>query len=110
LSTPALAGADLSLLTDEGEIRLIKLIAQYPRVIEAAAGAHEPHRVAFYLHDLASDLHFHWTHGKDQPQLRFVNEERRDLTVARLALMAAVTSILAAGLAVLGVNAPDEMH
>jgi arginyl-tRNA synthetase len=110
LSTAALACADLSLLADEGEIRLIKLIAQYPRVIEAAAAAHEPHRVAFYLHDLASDLHSHWTHGKDQPQLRFVNENRRDLTIARLALVAAVTSILAAGLAILGVNAPDEMH
>jgi arginyl-tRNA synthetase len=110
LSIAALARADLSLLADEGEMRLIKLIAQYPRVIEAAAAAHEPHRVAFFVHDLASDLHSHWTRGKDQPQLRFVNEERRDLTVARLALVAAVTSILAAGLAVLGVNAPDEMH
>ncbi len=110
LSIGTLAGADLSLLADEGEIRLIKLIAQYPRVIEAAAAAHEPHRVAFYLHDLASDLHSLWTRGKDQPQLRFVNEERRDLTVARLALVAGVTSILAAGLAILGVNAPDEMH
>jgi arginyl-tRNA synthetase len=110
LSIAALARADLSLLADEGEMRLIKLIAQYPRVIEAAAAAHEPHRVAFFVHDLASDLHSHWTRGKDQPQLRFVNEDRRDLTVARLALVAAVASILAAGLAVLGVNAPDEMH
>ena len=110
LSVAALAGADLSLLRDEGEIRLIKLIAQYPRVIEAAAAAHEPHRVAFYLHDLASDLHSHWTHGKDQPQLRFVNEESRDLTIARLALVTAVTTILAAGLAILGVHAPDEMR
>ncbi len=110
LSTSALASGDLSLLTEEGEIGLIKFIAQYPRVIEAAAAAHEPHRVAFYLHDLASNLHSHWTRGKDQPQLRFVNEKRRDLTIARLALVTAVTSILAAGLAILGVNAPDEMH
>ncbi len=110
LSVAALAGADLSLLVDPGEIRLIKLVAQYPRVIEAAATAHEPHRIAFFLHDLASDLHSHWTRGKDQPQLRFVNEERRDLTVARLALVAAVTSVLAAGLAILGVHAPDEMR
>ncbi|HLH11869.1 MAG TPA: arginine--tRNA ligase [Methylovirgula sp.] len=110
LSVPALAGADLSLLADEGEIRLIKLISQYPRVIEAAAQAHEPHRLAFYLHDLASDLHSHWTRGKDQPQLRFVNEESRDLTLARLALVAAITSILAAALAILGVKAPDEMR
>jgi arginyl-tRNA synthetase len=110
LSVSALARADLSLLIDPGEIRLMKLVAQYPRVIEAAATAHEPHRIAFFLHDLASDLHSHWTRGKDQPQLRFVNEERRDLTVARLALVAAVTSILAAGLAILGVHAPDEMR
>ncbi|MFZ0559744.1 MAG: arginine--tRNA ligase [Methylovirgula sp.] len=110
LSVPALARADLSLLVDPGEMRLINLVAQYPRVIESAAAAHEPHRIAFFLHDLASDLHSHWTRGKDQPQLRFVNEERRDLTIARLALVGAVTSILAAGLAVLGVHAPDEMH
>ena len=109
-SASALARADLSLLTDEGEINLVKLIAQYPRVIEAAAGAHEPHRVAFYLHELASNLHAHWTRGKEQPQLRFVNEERRDLTSARLALVTAVTLVLAAGLGILGVSAPDEMH
>ena len=109
-SAEALAEADLSLLTDEGEIRLLKLIAQYPRMIEAAAAAHEPHRIAFFLHELASNLHAHWTRGKDQPQLRFVNEERRNLTCARLALVTAVTLVLAAGLAILGVNAPDEMH
>ncbi len=109
-SASALARADLSLLTDEGEINLVKLIAQYPRVIEAAAGAHEPHRVAFYLHELASNLHAHWTRGKEQPQLRFVNEERRDLTSARLALVTAVILVLAAGLGILGVSAPDEMH
>ncbi len=110
LSVPALARAELSLLIDPGEMRLIKLVGQYPRVIESAAVAHEPHRIAFFLHNLASDLHSHWARGKDQPQLRFVNEERRDLTIARLALVGAVTSILAAGLAVLGVHAPDEMH
>jgi arginyl-tRNA synthetase len=109
-SASALARADLSLLVDEGEINLVKLIAQYPRVIEAAAAAHEPHRVAFYLHELASNLHAHQTRGKDQPQLRFVNEERRDLTCARLALVTAVTLVLAVGLGILGVSAPDEMH
>jgi arginyl-tRNA synthetase len=109
-STSALVAADLALLNDESEIGLIKLIAQYPRVIEAAAAAHEPHRVAFYLHELASNLHSHWNRGKDQPQLRFVNEERRDLTCARLALVIAVTTVLAAGLGILGVSAPDEMR
>jgi arginyl-tRNA synthetase len=110
VSAEALSRSDLSLLMDEGELRLLKLIAQYPRVIDAAATAHEPHRVAFFLHELASNLHAHWTHGKDQPQLRFVNEDRPDLTRARLALVMAVTLVLASGLALLGVSAPDEMH
>jgi arginyl-tRNA synthetase len=106
----ALAEADLSLLTDEGEQGLVKLIAQYPRQIEAAAAAHEPHRVAFFLHELASAFHSHWNKGKDQPQLRFVNEEKRDLSCARLALVVSLTLVLASGLALLGVSAPDEMR
>jgi arginyl-tRNA synthetase len=110
LSAGALAQADLALLLDEGEAGLARLIAQYPRQIEAAAAAHEPHRVAFYLHDLASALHSHWNRGKDQPHLRFVNEERRDLTIARAALVASITRVLASGLGVLGVSAPDEMR
>jgi arginyl-tRNA synthetase len=110
LSPAALRRATFDLLTDAGEIGLIKLIAQYPRVIEAAANVHEPHRIAFYLHELASQLHAHWTRGKDQPQLRFVNEEQRDLSIARLGLVSAVTVILASGLGVLGVSAPDEMR
>ncbi len=110
LSSAALAKADLSQLTDEGEWGLIQLIAQYPRQVEAAALAHEPHRIAFYLHDLASAFHSHWNRGKDQPHLRFVNEERRDLSVARLALVFSLTSVLASGLKILGVSAPDEMR
>ncbi len=110
LSPAALAKADFGLLRDAGELGLIKLIAQYPRLVDAAANAHEPHRIAFYLHDLASELHAHWTRGKDQPQLRFVNEEHRDLSIARLALISALTVVLASGLAILGVSAPDEMR
>ncbi len=106
----ALDQADLSLLTDEGEIGLMKLIAQYPRQIEAAADAHEPHRIAFYLHDLASAFHSHWNRGKDSPQLRFVNEEQRNLTCARLALVVSLTAVLASGLGILGVSAPEEMR
>jgi len=109
-STKALAAADLGLLNDEGELELVKLIAQFPRIVEAAASAHEPHRVAFYLHELASSLHSHWTRGKDQPQLRFLNEEQPDLTLARLALVRTLASVLASGLGLLGVNAPDEMR
>jgi arginyl-tRNA synthetase len=110
LSPNSLAQADLSLLKDDGEIELIKLIAQFPRVIEAAAQAHEPHRVAFYLHDLASSLHSHWTRGKDRPQLRFLNEASASLTLARLALVSVLASVLARGLAILGVAAPEEMR
>ena len=109
-SPSALAGAPLALLDDEGELGLMRLIAQYPRQIDAAAQAHEPHRLAFFLHDLAAAFHSHWNRGKDQPQLRFVNEERRDLTSARLALVVSLTAVLASGLAILGVNAPDEMR
>jgi arginyl-tRNA synthetase len=110
ISTSALAVADLSLLQDEGEMALIKLIAQYPRIVVSAAQNDEPHRIAFYLHDLASCLHGQWTRGKDRPQLRFLNEERTDLTVARLALVAALAAVLASGLEILGVSAPEEMR
>ena len=110
LAPSALADADLSLLSDEGETALINLIAQYPRQVEAAAQAHEPHRLAFYLHDLASAVHSHWNKGKDSPHLRFVNEERRDLTCARLALVLSLTMVLRSGLAILGVSAPEEMR
>ncbi|KQP06009.1 arginine--tRNA ligase [Methylobacterium sp. Leaf99] len=102
--------ADLALLTDSGEAEIMRLIAQYPRVIEAAAGAHEPHRVAFYLYELASSLHGFWNKGKDLPQLRFVNPTDRNSTRARLALVEALRGVIASGLAVLGVTAPDEMR
>lgn len=110
LSSAALSAAQLSLLEDSGELDIARLLAQYPRQIEAAAAAHEPHRIAFYLHDLASVFHSHWNKGKEQPYLRFVNEERRDLTYARLALMQALTIALASGLHILGVGAPEEMR
>lgn len=100
----------LGALTDPGEIALIRRLAEYPRVIEAAAGAHEPHRVAFYLYDLAAEFHVQWNRGKELPQLRFINNEQPELTLARLALVRAVNLVLGAGLAILGVNAPEEMR
>jgi len=109
-STESLARADFGLLCDQGEIELIKLAAQFPRIIEAAAQAHEPHRLAFYLHELASTLHSQWTRGKDQPQLRFLNEEAPDLTIARLGLIRVLANSLASGLEILGVGAPEEMR
>ena len=105
-----LADADLSVLTDPGEIEMMRLIAQYPRVLESAAAAHEPHRIAFYLYETASSLHSFWNKGKDLPQLRIVNPTDRNSTRARLALVEALGGVLASGLAVLGVSAPDEMR
>lgn len=110
LSAQSLAEADFALLTDEGELALAKIIAQYPRAIEAAAAAHEPHRVAFYLHELASVFHSHWNRGKDQPHLRFVKSDERELTIARVALVGSLTVVLGSGLRLLGVSAPDEMR
>ncbi|MGX5776518.1 arginine--tRNA ligase [Methylorubrum zatmanii] len=104
------ADADLSVLTDPGEIEMMRLVAQYPRVLESAAAAHEPHRIAFYLYETASSLHSFWNKGKDLPQLRIVNPTDRKSTRARLALVEALGGVLASGLAVLGVSAPDEMR
>ena len=110
LSPQALAGADLARLTDESEIGIVKLIAAYPRIVEGAAAAHEPHRLAFFVHELASAFHSLWNKGKDSPQLRFVNQTDRESTLARLAFVHAVRSVLASGLAVAGVAAPEEMR
>jgi arginyl-tRNA synthetase len=110
LSPAALAQADLAILTDEAEIGIVKSIAAYPRVIEGAAAAHEPHRVAFFVHELASAFHSLWNKGKDSPQLRFVNQTDRKSTLARLAFVHAVRGVLASGLAVAGVAAPEEMR
>jgi arginyl-tRNA synthetase len=105
-----LAGADVSKLDKPEELSLLKLLAQYPRTIEAAAAAHEPHRIAFYLYDLASEFHALWTRGRDLPYLRFIINNDAGMTRARLALVQGVVSVLASGLAVLGVHAPDEMR
>ena len=105
-----LLNAALERLDQPGEIDLLKRIAQYPRVIEGAALAHEPHRVAFYLYDLASALHAHWTQGNHLPHLRFIILDDPILTVARLALIQGVVTVLASGLKLLGVDAPEEMR
>jgi arginyl-tRNA synthetase len=106
----ALGRADLALLVDSGEIGLIRKLSEFPRVIESAGEAHEPHRIAYYLYELASEFHGHWNRGKEMPQLRFVNHGDRESTVARLALVHAVRLVLAEGLAILGVSAPVEMR
>ena len=105
-----LKGASLSVLDDPGELSLLKKIALYPRTVEAAAAAHEPHRIAFYLYELASEFHAQWTRGKDLPHLRFIIQNDPITTRARLALVQGIVIVLASGLALLGVEAPEEMR
>jgi arginyl-tRNA synthetase len=105
-----LAGAPVEHLVDHGELAMIRRLAEYQRVIESAAAHREPHRVAFYLHDVASEFHAHWNRGKELPQLRFIVADNPELTAARLALVRAVQLVLSTGLALLGVSAPDEMR
>jgi arginyl-tRNA synthetase len=105
-----LGDAAVERLTDPAELSLLRQLAQYPRLIDAAAAAHEPHRIAFYLYDLASEFHALWTRGRDLPYLRFIINNDAEITKARLALVQGVVSVLASGLAVLGVHAPDEMR
>ena len=105
-----LRGAAVERLTDPGEIDLLRRLAASPRMVEAAAVAHEPHRIAFYLYDLASEFHASWTRGRDLPYLRFIINNDAEITRARLALVQGVVSVLASGLAILGVDAPAEMR
>lgn len=99
-----------SLLRDEGEIALIRKLAEYPRVIEQAAQALEPHRLAFYLYDLASAFHSQWNRGTENPDLRFVKVNDPELSQARLGLVQAVSDVLTSGLALIGAEAPTEMR
>ena len=110
LSPAALSPASMERLDDEGELAIIQRLAQYPRLIEAAAQAHEPHRVAFFLYELASDFHSQWNRGKDSPHLRFIMENDRQMTAARLALVQGIVTVLRSGLAILGVEAVEEMR
>jgi len=108
--SPDLRRADLARLTDAGEIDLMRKLAAFPVVLAAAAKSHEPHRLAFYLYDLASAFHAQWTKGNEMPHLRFIQATDGTLTTARLALILANQQVLATGLAILGVHAPVEMR
>ena len=110
LDPAALRGADLNRLAHPAELDLIKRLAGWPRVVETAAQAHEPHRVAFYLYDLASEFHGLWTKGKDAAELRFIVAHDQALTLARLALVLGVATVIASGLAVIGVEPVEEMR
>lgn len=109
-SPAALADADLTRLDDRGELELLKRLALFPRVIAGAARVHEPHRVAFYAHELASLFHGQWARGNDSPHLRYTQPDDRNLTLARLAMVASCAQVIASALAVLGVEAPEEMR
>lgn len=109
IAPPMLARTDFSLLNDEAEMAVIRQIAQWPRLVEQAAQAQEPHRVAFYLYELASCFHSLWTRGKDNTTLRFIQDDDRAGTLARLALVRAVTIVLQSGLAIIGVTPVEEM-
>ncbi|WEX78843.1 arginine--tRNA ligase [Sinorhizobium numidicum] len=110
LSSVDLANAVIGKLVDPTEMQLVAKLAEYPRVVEAAALSHEPHRIAFYLYDLAAVFHGHWNKGKENPDLRFVNDKNRELSIARLGLVHAVASVLKSGLSITGTSAPEEMR
>jgi arginyl-tRNA synthetase len=110
LDRTAATRADLASLGDPAEIDLIKQLAVFPRIVNQAARAHEPHRLAFYLFELASAFHQLWARGNDSPHLRFIQPTSRSATAARLALIAATQQVISSGLAVLGVEAPQEMR
>ncbi len=103
------AAPDWTLLTDPAEMALIRRIGEYPRVLEAAARAHEPHRVAFYLQELAADFHALWNKGKELPQLRFILPGQMDVSLTRLAFLRAIRYCLANGLRIMGVTPVTEM-
>jgi arginyl-tRNA synthetase len=106
----ALAQADMTRLAHESELALIKLLAGWPRLVDSAAEAHEPHRVAFYLQDVAAAFHGLWNVGRDDTSVRFLIPEDMPLTRARLALLRAVAIVIASGLTVMGVTPVEEMR
>jgi arginyl-tRNA synthetase len=104
-----LAGANVERLGEPEELALIRQLALWPRLVESAAEAHEPHRIAFYLQATAAQFHTLWNKGKDEATLRFILAADPELTRARLALVRAVAIVVASGLAVFGVEPVREM-
>ena len=105
-----LASAQLGRLDHEAELNLMKVIAEWPRLVEIAARTHEPHRIAFYLYDLASNFHALWNRGNEEPGLRFLQEGDSDATQAKIALARATAVVISHGLGILGVTPVDEMR
>ena len=109
-SDTALAGADLARLDHPAELELARKVAEWPRIVEIAARAHEPHRIAFFLYDIASDLHSLWNRGNDEVSLRFVQDGDMATTAAKIALVRSVGVVISAGLGILGVTPAQEMR
>jgi arginyl-tRNA synthetase len=109
-SIASLSETGLETLEAASELALIRRLAGWPRAVQAAAQAREPHRIAFFLYDVAADFHMVWNKGRDDSALRFLQPEQPEVSRARLALVAATRSVLRSGLAVLGVTPVDEMR
>jgi arginyl-tRNA synthetase len=109
IAAETLANSDLALLNDPAELALIKQMAQFPRILAAAAQHHEPHRLAFYLGELAGSFHALWNQGKDHSELRFLLPDAAALSAARLAMIGAVQTVIASGLEIIGVDPVEEM-
>lgn len=110
VSAAALAKADMKRINSEEELKLVRLMAGWPRHVESSAEAHESHRIPIYLHDLAAEFHGFWNKGRDDATLRFLIEQDKELSLARLALVKAVATVIASGLAVMGVTPVEEMR
>jgi arginyl-tRNA synthetase len=110
LASQDLATVKLDTLDSEPELTLIRRLALWPRTVDSAAFAREPHRIAFFLYDLASDFHMLWNRGKDETTLRFLQADQPAATQARLALVAATAVVIRSGLAVMGVKPVEEMR
>ena len=105
-----LANADMTLIVDPAEIALLKTISAFPRVLESAAVNHEPHRIAFYLQDLASTFHSLWNLGKERPDLKFIIDDKKNVTMARISMIRCCAFAIASGLDIMGVRPEEEMR
>ncbi|WP_044283395.1 arginine--tRNA ligase [Candidatus Endolissoclinum faulkneri] len=110
LSDFALSRVEINFLTDRNELKLSKLLASWPRVVESAAASHEPHRVAFYLANVAANFHELWSKGRENARLRFILKNEREITIARIALVRATAVVVASGLEIMGVKPMDELR
>ena len=105
-----LADSDTHLIDDPAEIALLKMISAFPRVLESAAVNHEPHRIAFYLQDLASTFHSLWNLGKERPDLKFIIDDKKNVTMARVSMIRCCAFVIASGLDIMGVRPEEEMR